>query len=84
MDISKDRFIAIGKEKIKATGLTDKDEASFMRRVLRKFGAGKWFIINSTSTRCLICAIPLKPNNQRQIIKYCSKTCRHKRHNAKR
>ena len=35
-------------------------------------------------THCLTCGKPLRPNNSRQHVLYCCKTCRLKRHNRKR
>ena len=31
--------------------------------------------------KCLVCGKKLVINNEKQIVKYCSKKCRRKRHN---
>ena len=39
-------------------------------------------IVTSAYT-CQVCEGPLRHNNPRQVIFYCSKICRHRRHNRK-
>lgn len=84
MSISKDRIIALGQEQIKQRGGDKKDQESFGRKILRKFGQGKGFLISHTPTKCLVCGAPLPINNGNQVVNYCSKKCRRQRHNQKR
>jgi hypothetical protein len=83
MNISKDRLLTEGKERIAKRGGDPAAERSFVRKVLKEFGEGKSFQIGDSPTIC-ICGKPLNRNNSRQLQKYCSKECRKKRHNKER
>jgi len=92
MNTSKERMIAVGKERIaekqkmfgtKAEEIT-KLQDKFVRKVMRLLGAGKAFIVGDSPTKCLVCGRPLRFNNAGQIVKYCSKAHRRMRHNRKR
>ena len=83
MNISKDRLIAVGKENIAKRAGGKDEEKSFIRRVLKRFGEGKAFLIGETPTKC-ICGKSLNRGSAAQVMKYCSRECRKRRHNAKR
>jgi len=85
VDISKDRLIEIGKKRIASKKGGDKEkEKSFIKRMIRKFGPGKGFLTGATPTKCLVCGKKLNINNRNQVVKYCNKNCRRKRHNKKK
>ena len=41
----------------------------------------QWIRIIGSGDNCLVCNTPLKKNHPRHIVYYCSKECRHRRHN---
>lgn len=86
--VSRDRYLAVGKDQIgKNPLLTAKDKedkiAKFAKRVRKFFGDGLGGLIIQGSDKCLVCGAKLR-GAPGQVVIYCSKPCRRKRHNAKR
>ena len=82
--ISKDRIIALGKDSIAKKGGNVKSQETFARRILKRFGPGRGSLIGATPTKCLSCGKPLNINSSNQVVKYCSKKCRHSARQNKR
>jgi len=84
--MDKQQILELGKKKLDKKGLTKEENenrfARFKKKITKLLGEGVGSIINTTFTRCLVCGCPLKRVHG-QIVKYCSKSCREKRHNKK-
>ena len=84
--ISRDRYLAIGKEKIDKNPLTLDKAATFKRfskKIWKMLGSGFGALIIQGGDKCRVCGTRLRiaPG---QIVIYCGKPCRRKRHNSKR
>ncbi len=83
-----DLIIRRSKEKIAKNPLIPKDKKeSALKRIIKRtikfFGEGVGTLITSGATHCRVCGEPLTINNPNQIVLYCSKFCRRRRHNTK-
>jgi len=65
-------------------GVLIMEKIATKKESFKKWWRKTWKIITTSPTHCLVCGKPLMFNNSHQLVKYCSKECRHKRHNKKR